>query len=213
MLVNPHLIKVESGGGGGSADYIADSLFFLDKRDQTVAGLRAEYLYPEHFDLDTGKATIEVCCNLLNTSDENGYIVLTNNSQGAPPFSLQVALGASNVGTNSDYGVNIAAPMDLYSTFKPDNLKFGETNTFSFTFSAPSDYSTGTCNAYLNGVYVTNYTYEPYIDSNSDGIDLFEYWDGEHKARGQVYSFRIYNKVLSQAEITQNYNADVENFG
>lgn len=219
MLVNPHLIKVESGGGGGGeADYIRDQLFFCVKRDSTVSNIRTQYLKDEQFDLNTAALTCEVCLNLNSETSDNSYLFYTSaDSGGYPPeVGITITTSSSDVGANSDYAFIVFAPEDLRELVAHENLNWGDTHTITFTCSAPQNYGTGTATIYIDGVQQSQtFSFNSYIDSNNKAIDIFEVWGTgtDDKAKGNIYSLRIYNKVLSQAEITQNYNADVENFG
>jgi|SaaInlStandDraft_4_1057021.scaffolds.fasta_scaffold31511_1 hypothetical protein len=73
---------------------------------------------------------------------------------------------------------------------------------------------TTTFDIYMNGVYNASGTLPDYADNNQFSIG--QEWDSATPSDfyyGQIAGIKIYNKALTQTEITQNFNAQRNRFG
>jgi len=78
-------------------------------------------------------------------------------------------------------------------------------------------YTSGSRKLYINGVQVNSDTKTGTISTNSGGMSIGVY-GGYSGSRGYYYNgnlsiCRVYNRVLTQAEIAQNFNATRKRFG
>lgn len=76
------------------------------------------------------------------------------------------------------------------------------------------DRSNNTVSLYINGVYIgggntPNTAGQAIYDGDGGSIGTLYGW----KFYGRRGAFKIWNRVLSQSEITQNYNAQKTRFG
>ena len=70
------------------------------------------------------------------------------------------------------------------------------------------DYSSSTCICYKNGEVLMQGSIGPYIGSQSSSNSYLGSWTpGGEPFPGKMVIFKQYNKVLTQAEVLQNYNA------
>jgi hypothetical protein len=75
-----------------------------------------------------------------------------------------------------------------------------------YTFNA----SNGACEIFKNGVSQGTGTIQSFIGTTNI---LIARWAGTYNFQGNGSIYRIYNRVLTQAEVTQNYNAQKGRFG
>jgi hypothetical protein len=75
-----------------------------------------------------------------------------------------------------------------------------------YTFNA----SNGACQIFKNGVSQGTGTIQSFIGTTNI---LIARWAGTYNFQGNGSIYRIYNRVLTQAEVTQNYNAQKGRFG
>ena len=70
-----------------------------------------------------------------------------------------------------------------------------------------------TAKIYVNGVEVVSGSITGTINTATDTGRLMDYREGGYETEGLASIFRIYNKALSAAEVTQNFNAQKSRFG
>ena len=88
-------------------------------------------------------------------------------------------------------------------------IELGKKSSISITF----DNTTKKSNIYYNGNYIKTVTMDLYEGGFFNRIILMNSKDNERALiNGNVYSFRLYNKVLQQDEILYNYEWDQENY-
>jgi hypothetical protein len=115
---------------------------------------------------------------------------------------LQIRFGTSITLTHS-YVVELG----VFANFTPA-LNTIYNLTFTLTKGSPND----VCSLYANGSFVSSVTYptktftisEPVLGVNFNVTEAFT---------GNMYKFMSYNRILSPAEILQNYNAAIGRFG
>lgn len=78
-------------------------------------------------------------------------------------------------------------------------------------------FTSGTRRLYINGVLVNSDSQSGTINTNANGISIGVF-GGYNGARGYYYngrigSVRVYNRVLTQEEVLQNYNVSKTRFG
>jgi hypothetical protein len=82
-------------------------------------------------------------------------------------------------------------------------------------FHVACTYGAGVKYVYINGVAVTTMTgLTGTISTNTTGLFLGAYGPGNSfQMDGKIAVSRVYNKALTQAEVTQNFNAQKSRFG
>jgi hypothetical protein len=82
-------------------------------------------------------------------------------------------------------------------------------------FHVACTYGAGVKYVYINGVAVTTMTgLTGTISTNTTGLFLGAYGPGSSfQMDGKIAVSRVYNKALTQAEVTQNFNAQKSRFG
>lgn len=147
----------------------------------------------------TSNYTVEVVFDSDNYSSSNqGGVFVSGFGYTTAQLRVQLngvvnAFGGSNTGTIYSYPI---------------------TNSYNcLTFAV----GTGSCNFYVNGQNTTTGTYAGISPSEFPAIylGLSRSLSGSVIRYGKVkiYAVRIYNRALSEEEILQNYNIDVERFG
>jgi hypothetical protein len=115
---------------------------------------------------------------------------------------LQIRFGSSITLTHS-----FIVELGVFAKFTP-TLNTIYNLTFTLTKGSPND----VCSLYVNGSFVSSVTYptktftisEPVLGVNFNVTEAFS---------GNMYKFMSYNRILSPAEILQNYNAAIGRFG
>ncbi len=74
-------------------------------------------------------------------------------------------------------------------------------------------FTSGDRRLYINGVQVNSDTQAGTINTNNSGMRIGSYLDGGYFYNGSIAVVRVYNKVLSPAEVLQNFNAHRDRFG
>jgi len=74
-------------------------------------------------------------------------------------------------------------------------------------------YTSGNRRTYINGVLVTSDSQTGTVGTNNSGIRIGSYLDGGYFYNGRIAIVKVYNKVLSAAEVLQNFNAQRDRFG
>jgi hypothetical protein len=75
-------------------------------------------------------------------------------------------------------------------------------------------YNGGTVSIYYNGVSQSlTGTSTGYNITGTGTLFIAQYYGGGYYWNGKISNFKIYNRALSQAEITQNFNAQKNRFG
>ena len=74
-------------------------------------------------------------------------------------------------------------------------------------------FTSGDRRLYINGVQVNSDTQAGTINTNNSGMRIGSYLDGGYFYNGSIAVVRVYNKVLSPAEVLQNFNAQRDRFG
>ena len=101
-----------------------------------------------------------------------------------------------------DNGFGLYLENDMYKISEDSNLgtlEYGKIITMSITNG----------NQYMNSIEIANEAY-PTISSNN--LVLFNRYDNNYPVNAKIYSFRIYNKKLTSAEIELNYIVDKDKF-
>ena len=199
-------ILVGNGGGGGSssADYITDGLIFWDK--PLASEVQKEITVIPNPTFDTSSAlTVEVAVRIDNIPASDGYArVFELNSGSSTSYPLILGLGrrSDEVGTSSDYGVNLwAGNIDAYPQI-PD-LQFGDAHTFTYVCQS-NVYS-----FYVDGVRIEgSWTLSSAMSRAITRIYLMHGSTSNRVVTGHCYALRWYSRALSNAEILQNREID-----
>ena len=175
------------------------------KTDNTVFegnGTDSGLIYPNDTALDTNTVTIEAWIKRSLTS-QNGFIFEKGNVN--TQYSLILA-------GNTCYFRTVLSTGQQDVTFDT-NVYLSTTNWNHIV----ATYTSGTKLLYVNGVQVASGTPTGTIVTNANGMSIGVY-GGYNGARdywytGQIGLVRVYNKVLSPTEITQNFNAQRAKYG
>ena len=73
-------------------------------------------------------------------------------------------------------------------------------------------YTSGDRRTYINGILRTSDAQTGVVATNAGGMFIGTYGGGGYPYNGNVAVVRVYNRILSQAEILQNYNAQKSRF-
>ena len=121
---------------------------------------------------------------------------------------------------NTQYSNFVATNSYLYfrtMTLSIQDLALNLTNHVSAGdwFHIVCTYGSGVKRIYINGVAITTQTgLTGTIPTNTTGLFLGAYGPGSsYFMNGKIAVSRVYNKALTQAEVTQNFNAQKSRFG
>ena len=122
------------------------------------------------------------------------------------PFSLMIHNSTLCVGITLDNDENGYRSFGLVSN-----------DTWSYVV-VTYNYSTGLLKGYINSVYKEDYTSSWTTDvtlrsTSISNTNIAKGMTGDRYFVGKIANAKIYNKALSQAEVTQNYNALKGRFG
>jgi len=73
-------------------------------------------------------------------------------------------------------------------------------------------YTSGDRKTYINGILRTSDTQTGAVSTNAGGMFIGTYGGGGYPYNGNIAIVRVYNRVLTPAEILQNYNAQKSRF-
>lgn len=106
----------------------------------------------------------------------------------------------------NSYGYENAANFKAFE----GQLKGSERATRSFTVNSV----TGEIRYYENGMYVGNYTVKPITDRGIQSVNLGDLRKGRgyNAWSGEMYSIRIYNRILTAEELSSNAETDAYRF-
>ena len=189
-----NIINSASGTLTNGVAYVTNNggAFDFDGTDDFIA-------FPDDTNLNNQTLTMESWSYLNTTIQQNGFLFEKGlvNTQYSNFFE----------GTNF--------------IFRTMGLSTSSFNIASSLFSANSwnhivcTYTSGTKRIYLNGIQVGVATgLTGTIPTNTTGLFLGAYGPGSsYFIDGKIAVSRVYNKALTQAEVTQNYNAQKSRFG
>jgi hypothetical protein len=66
---------------------------------------------------------------------------------------------------------------------------------------------------YINGSLVTTYTSYTALETNTNALYVGKFTYTSNGISGNVYNSKIYNRVLTAAEVLQNFNATKSRYG
>ena len=148
--------------------------------------------------------TIEIWCNPTGGAGDRWQRVIdkSDSGSGANGYSIWVSdQGSKVIGFGID-GVNVI------NNYTDSTLEFGEWNHIVFT-------KDGNTNKYYRNTSVKNTTTTAATipsDTTNAKIGTWNHTTGR-EFKGKIASIRIYTKALTEAEITQNFNAQKSRFG
>lgn len=174
--------------GGGSGNTQTDNQTPLVEMTETTATLEYGKLYKwgEVANLGTN-CTVEI---VYRYEGETYHQCGLNN--GSPRFKGRPNTQKPWWQHDGSQRVNYTAPLS-YNTF----------------YSVATTRSGNVCKAFLNGVLNDNTTLDL---TNNSGNALMGIGAGSETMTGKIYAIRIYNRVLSDNELLNNYNLDVKRF-
>ena len=130
-------------------------------------------------------------------------------------------LASSGGGGYSLTGVQQTGGKYLYTGITSDGGGYSYAGTsggaYSYTFSAATWYhialvmDSGTSKNYVNGVLKATRTYTSSVASTTEV--MIGAINNQHEVDGSIPITRVYNKALTAAEVTQNFNAQRTRFG
>jgi hypothetical protein len=147
--------------------------------------------------LNTQTPTVEVWVK-TNATTQNGFWFEkgTVNSQ----YSL------FQEGDQIRWRMNIGGITQLSTT----TASFMNTSNW---FQVVGTYTSGSRILYINGVQVSSDTQTGTISTNASGMYIGSYNSGGYYYNGALSICRVYNRVLSAAEVLQNFNASRGRYG
>jgi hypothetical protein len=80
-------------------------------------------------------------------------------------------------------------------------------------FQVVGTYTSGSRILYINGVQVNSDAQTGTISTNASGMYIGSYNSGGYYYNGALSICRVYNRVLSAAEVLQNFNATRGRYG
>ncbi len=102
-----------------------------------------------------------------------------------------------------------SASYDRINGYLSSSLYLNQWVNWAFTANA----ATGSMKVYRNGLLFDSGTGKTKTFSNSDGDMKYIAYSGTNHYEGHISNLQIYKKELSQAEVTQNFNAMASRFG
>ena len=97
-----------------------------------------------------------------------------------------------------------------------DNLDWSPISTIStntnYILTITSNQASNVTTYYLNGVYVGSIPTFTTVGQITIGGDSYSSFGTIYSFLGRIYNYKLYNRVLSQSEILQNYNAQKSRF-
>ena len=199
-------ILVGNGGGGGSssADYITDGLIFWDKPLASEAQKEITVIPNPTFDTSSA-LTVEVAVRIDDIPASDGYARVFHIQGVSVSNTLILGLGkkSDEVGTSSDYGVNLWSGSSIDAYPKIPNLQFGDAHTFTYVCQ------NNTYTFYVDGIQIEgSWTLSSAISNSINKIMLMHGSTSNRVVTGRCCSFRWYSRALSNAEILQNREID-----
>jgi len=107
------------------------------------------------------------------------------------------------------YFIKNSVPTQTNFTQTTGNFSINEIFHFTMTYNG-SGLSNGNINFYKNGTLLTTTGGGGAGVANESGLQIGGRY---YPLDGNIYNFIMYNRVLSQTEVTQNYNAQKSRFG
>lgn len=205
-VVTPNGVKkvrgVEVFGSGGGVDgYIKSGLVYQDNNLSNQADGLMEISPGITF--SQNEITAEICFR----ADAMGYTYTRVFETAGLTFGLSKASG--DVAQNSDYTVNPFFTVEAASEEikEPiDNLCFGDVHTLTVKRNL------GFATAYLDGVMLGTFSSKT-TSFSATSIYFMHGEVGGRVTQGTWFNARIYNRLLSDAEIATNYAEDVRLYG
>lgn len=203
MLVNPYYVS----GGGGSGGYVLDGLthHIVNKNNSTVQ----KYGLDPGIPLSSSGLTIELHYR-PDSADQDSFCGMQYGTN--PPYIvLNHGKNSSYLGENSDYALNPFIQRDDFS-YTGDivalpNLKWGTYHTYTYIIE------NNTLKCYYDGVKTSlEQTYSTYTFPGNNISLMNRYNISNRQTRGAWFDLRIYNRVLTASEISQNYREDVKRY-
>lgn len=142
----------------------------------------------------TGRLTVEF---VINYTAINNYHNLFDNNGARPMLWIDSSNKFEISFPNASGGLNSALS---YS---------GQNIVFTTTYDSTSIVG---IQLYINGVFIAQRIAQHVSWSNSATFQFFNR-SGSSNFRGSVYGFRFYNRILTQGEITKNFNVTKTRIG
>lgn len=103
---------------------------------------------------------------------------------------------------------------DLLYNGLSSGIAYGDFNIYHITCTYTSTIGSSTFKIYKNGVFLGNITYPKSLISSNNSLRLGNpYTITGDSNNCTIFNFKIYNRVLSDSEVFQNFNATKTRFG
>lgn len=159
-------------------------------------GANTQITAAENSALNTQTPTVEVWIKTNNTA-QNGFFF----EKGGVNTQYSLFLEGNAVKFRQKYAAGITSVNATASTYL---------NTTNY-FQIVGTYTTGDRRLYINGVLVNSDTQSGTIETNVNGISLGVYGgvtaSKGYYLNGNIAIVRVYNRVLTAAEVSQNFQA------
>ena len=186
-----------SGGSGANTfpQFVTNTNSFYSNSPLSTSSF---YINSPNTQLDSTSITIEVWSQQVNynAGNEYGNVLSYRENYGSTGYRL----GVTGAGTPTFWTGQTGGNIYVYSNTNTTSNTWYQT---VITYDLPSL----TCKMYLNGVLVGTQTSAVYNPPTGQQLSIQAVSDGITSMNGYYSVFRQYNRVLSQAEIIQNYKA------
>jgi hypothetical protein len=158
---------------------------------------------PENSSFNTETFTIE-CWARTSSINQNGFLF----EKGNVNSQYAVFLENPNIKIRTNTGLSGLADLQFTAA------SYIQANVW---FLVTASYSYGLKKFYINGVLLGTQTVSGTLNTNANGMSIGVY-GGENGGRGYYFNgdianLRFYNRVLTDAEVSQNYQATKSRFG
>jgi hypothetical protein len=158
---------------------------------------------PENSSFNTETFTIE-CWARTSSINQNGFLF----EKGNVNSQYAVFLENPNIKIRTNTGLSGLADLQFTAA------SYIQANVW---FLVTASYNNGLKKFYINGVLLGTQTVSGTLNTNANGMSIGVY-GGENGGRGYYFNgdianLRFYNRVLTDAEVSQNYQATKSRFG
>lgn len=185
--------------GGGGSGYVESGLIYQNNN----VGVNLTSSVETIAETTLTGCTFEICYECSAIQGYGGII-----GAALIAFGEQMFLNTQQLGTNSDYGLQVYYGTEYSATalIPINDLSFGtDKHTYTVTQSGTRT------NVYFDGSLVGGY--DNYGGRTACSGTVISFNNSSYPMTGKCYNIRAYNRALSAAEITSNRAEDVSKYG
>lgn len=151
----------------------------------------------------SGTTTVEIVFKRLSVASRQTLISFNkNNINSYALFEVGIDANDTNLMIYKGDGSSYSGYSPVFAANGYSSLRY---NVCTFVINGSS------ISTYINGTFILTWVNTQYYDF--DKIILGCRYGGSQQLIGNIKSFKFYDRVLSQSEITQNFNATKSRFG